>query len=100
MRRAFLALLLSFLLLGMQQAVAVHSFEHLGTSREQGATVPHEGAPCDTCELLASGTNGIPTSIHWTAATATQPHAAPVAFASRPVAAPAGYSPRAPPVLP
>ena len=99
MRRNFLAFVLSFLLLGMQQEVAVHALQHLGARQEQGATAPHQGVPCVTCELLASGTDGVPASSHWTGAAFDCAPVAPVAFATRAVAAPAGYSPRAPPAF-
>jgi hypothetical protein len=98
-RRAFLAFLLSFLLLSLQQEVAVHAFGHLGIGHKQGATTPHEYQPCATCELLASGADSIPASVVAPVADCESTAVAQVAFATRAVAAPAFYSPRAPPVL-
>jgi hypothetical protein len=98
-RRPYLALVLSFLLLGMQQVASVHAFEHLASRHEQGAAAPHEVEPCATCELLASGADGIPSPVHATAAECDTARALPVAFTSRTVAAPSCYASRAPPSL-
>ncbi len=83
----------------MQQEAAVHALDHLATRHEQGAAAPHEGAPCIECRLLASGGDGIPSAIHTADATFDRAAAAPAAFATRPVAAPACYSSRAPPAF-
>lgn len=99
MRRPFFAFLLSFLLLGLQQEVTVHALGHLEHHGEQGATTPHEGEPCAECQLLAAGANGIPTSPDSRDAACASVPVAHVAFATRAVAAPACYSPRAPPPL-
>ena len=100
MRRTFHAFLLSFLLLGLQQAVVVHAFEHLGGAHEQGASAPQKYQSCATCELLASGADGIPASTTVPGANDACAPVVPFAFTTRAVAAPACYSPRAPPVLP
>jgi hypothetical protein len=95
--RALHVLLLSFLLLGMQQQQAVHALTHLGTNHGQGATTAHEAGACVTCELLASGANGVPASQPPAAAASDDPGSPAVAFVTRAVAPAAGYSPRAPP---
>jgi hypothetical protein len=94
-----LAILLSFLLLGMRQQEAAHSFEHLGTQQKPGVTMPHDGGACATCELLAAGADGVPAAAG-TLAIAREGTAVPVvAFSTRAVAAPAAYASRAPPGL-
>jgi hypothetical protein len=98
-RRIFLAFLLSFLLLSLQREVAVHALGHLGNRHEQGATTPQQGQPCAECELLASGADSIPASAVAPVADCESTLVAQVAFTTRTVAAPACYSPRAPPVL-
>jgi hypothetical protein len=99
MRRPFLAFLLSFALLGMQHELAVHAFSHLAGGQKQGYTAPQKAQACLTCELLASGTDGIPASMAATPVACTSAPVAPVGFTTRAVAAPACYSSRAPPPL-
>jgi len=99
LRRTLLAFLLSFLLLGLQQEVAVHALGHLGGPHKQEATAPHQGQPCAKCELLASGADGVPVSASASHADGASLPVAPVAFTTRALAAPASYSPRAPPAL-
>jgi hypothetical protein len=98
-RRPLLAFVLSFLLLGLQQEVAVHTLWHLDLGHGPKATVPHEGQPCAECLLLASGADSVATSPASPDAACASAPVAPVAFITRAVAAPACYSPRAPPVL-
>jgi hypothetical protein len=99
LRRALLAFLLSFLLLNLQQEVIAHAFGHLVDTHEQEAAAPHQGQPCATCELLASGADGVPASAPAPDADGASLPAARIAFASRSVAAPAPYCARAPPAL-
>lgn len=99
MLRPFRAFLLAFLLLGFQQQQVVHAFEHLASRHRQSATLPHPGAACATCELLAAGADSVPATA-FSAPVAGGGAAPPcLDFTSRAVAAPDAYSPRAPPAL-
>ncbi len=99
MNRAFVAIILSLLLLGMRQLEAAHSLEHLGSGHEPRATMPHDGGACSTCELLAAGADGVPAAAGTLAIAQDGTQVAVVAFSTRAVAAPAAYSSRAPPRL-
>lgn len=98
-RRTFLAFALAFLLLGLQHQGYVHALSHLGSKHEAGMAAPAGAEACAQCALLASGADGVPGSfVPAFAAGAPAGHAI-ARFTSRPVAAPAVYASRAPPVL-
>jgi hypothetical protein len=100
LRRNLLAFALALLLLGLQHQGYVHAITHLGPKHETGLTAPAAAEACAQCALLASGTDGVPSSFVPAFAVGTPSGHAIVRFASRPVAAPAVYASRAPPVLP
>ncbi len=99
MLRRLPALLLAFLLLGLQQQVAVHVFEHLASRHDPGLEAPAGSASCATCEILASGADSVPATALPALATRVAPDFQPAAFTSRPVAFAASYRSRAPPPL-
>ena len=103
MRRPVIYIVLSFLLVVLQQQVLVHPFAHLDprTARPDRveAALPHAVATCAECALLATGSD----SVH---RHAPAPQLAPgatrralTAFRSRATDAPVYFASRAPPVL-
>jgi hypothetical protein len=100
MRRSTLALLLAFLLIAFQQQVVMHALEHVGAGQQAGVASP-ANAPehCAECDLLAAGADSIDSGSRISQASAVPLDAAPAAFTSRAVGAPAVYSSRGPPAL-
>jgi hypothetical protein len=98
-RRTFRIVFLCLSLLGLQQQLAVHAYAHLPDPGKAGYTLSDEDAACPTCELLASGANGLASCPASAGATSAALPTAPAGFSSRAVAAPACYSSRAPPAL-
>jgi hypothetical protein len=103
MHRRIVAIVLVFLLLGMQQEAQWHALGHVGDAlqqpHEQGLRLPQADDVCAICALFAGGSTAA------TSSTAALPepaayHAGPRhAVSSRTAAAPSFYLSRAPPVL-
>ena len=64
MRPRLLALLFTFLLLGMQQEAQLHALAHIGEElhrpHDQGLQLPSAETPCAMCALFAGGSAAIP----------------------------------------
>ena len=102
MRRPLFAFVLSFLLLGMQQEVLQHPLTHLGDlthKREQSLKTPQASETCAECQLLASGTNVVASTIAAVPVALAAADVARVRFVTRSAAAPSYYSSRAPPAF-
>ncbi|HTL77086.1 MAG TPA: hypothetical protein VL654_12240 [Casimicrobiaceae bacterium] len=100
--RVILTLLMSFLLLFLQQESVRHALDHLGAQLERAKHSALErpvGDVCAECEMLAAGTAATPPSLPQLVAGAAEwiDAVAPVARASIPF--PAFYSSRAPPQI-
>ena len=103
MRPRLLALLFTFLLLGMQQEAQFHAITHLGGElqrpNEQGLQLPTGDTACAVCALFAGSSTAVPTDVvdaHETAAGFATPQ---VSTTSPAVSAPTYYLSRAPPSL-
>jgi hypothetical protein len=103
MRSRLLALLFSFLLLGMHQGAQLHALAHLGSGldrpHEQALQPPPDDTPCATCALLAGGSNAIAAAETGAEDFATIFAAPRAATPSRAASAPTYYLSRAPPTL-
>jgi len=101
--RNALVLVFSLLLLGMQVEGQRHALTHLGgllhRAHEQGVQQSVGDAPCIECELLASGSHLVASSIAALAHSGGAAELIAIAFDSFAVPAPDYYSSRASPVL-
>jgi len=96
-RRLLHALFLCLALLGFQQQLAAHAYAHLANARTEGLAAPGNGAACATCEILASGSNGVSAFLPEVSPACADGVVASGRFFSRAAAAPACYRSRAPP---
>ncbi len=103
MRRPVLYVVLSFLLLAMQHEGLVHPFAHLGSQLERldktELALPHAGAACAECALLAAGSSAVLGDLPALQSSVPVVERVRFAFLSRVTDAPSYYSSRAPPVL-
>jgi hypothetical protein len=103
MRSRLLALLFSFLLLGMQQGAALHAVAHIGDGldrpHEQTLLPPADDTSCAICALFAGGSNAIASGSADALQFAPASAASQVASSSPALSSPTWYLSRAPPSL-
>lgn len=101
MRPRLLALLFTFLLLGMQQEAQLHALAHIADQlqrpHDQGLQLPADETACATCALFAGGSAAIPGAGFVADETGTRFAAPPGAASPAAASTSTHYLSRAPP---
>jgi len=103
MPRRILAMLLAFLLLGMQQEAQWHALAHFGewlqAPHERALLLPHDDGPCAICALFAGGATAAPETSATPSIDVARTAALSFHVSSPTAHAPSFYLSRAPPLL-